>query len=255
MFVAEATGTTLVNGGGPTWPGPHRNLEVSAIEASDSSTCSHSVRGVISCTIDVTRLIVTSAALAVTALAPGVAVFAGAITVVGFTSVMAQVIVPMSSSLSADHECGRVVGTVMSGLLIGILLARTVRSEPVLRQRMLLGALTFGGFSTLWTSLSFLLSGPPFHDGNAVIGLFGLAGVVGAVAASAAGRLADRGYGAHTTTAGIVIMLLSWGILALGKTSAIALVVGIAVLDLGAQGYTSQTRTPSTRWRPRPAAA
>ena len=45
---------------------------------------------------------------------------------VGVTSVVAQIVVPMSSSLSAEHERGSVVGTVMSGLLIGILLARTV---------------------------------------------------------------------------------------------------------------------------------
>jgi predicted MFS family arabinose efflux permease len=53
-------------------------------------------------------------------------VFAAAIVVVGVTSVVAQVIVPMSSLLAAPHERGRVVGTVMSGLLVGILLARTL---------------------------------------------------------------------------------------------------------------------------------
>jgi predicted MFS family arabinose efflux permease len=111
-----------------------------------------------------------------------------------------------------------------------------VREEPVLRQRMVIGALTFGCFSTLWTSLAFLLSGAPYHYGNAVIGLFGLVGVVGALAASAAGRLADRGHNGRATTVTILIMLVSWGIMALGKTSVIALIVGIAVLDLGVQG-------------------
>ena len=41
------------------------------------------------------------------------------------SSAVAQIIVPMASSLAAEHERGRVVGTVMSGLLIGILAART----------------------------------------------------------------------------------------------------------------------------------
>ena len=244
----------------------------------------HERRGLIS-----TTMLVTSAALTVTALAPGVAVFGAAIAVVGFTSVMAQVIVPMSSSLSREHERGRVVGTVMSGLLIGILTARTVSglltaavgwrfvfwfaaavmlvmavtlrrtlprvppttavpyrtllrsiltliaSEPVLRQRMMLAALTFGCFSTLWTPLSFLLSAAPFHYGNAVIGLFGLAGVAGAGAASFAGRLADRGHLGRTTTT-ILLMLASWALLAAGSTSVVALLAGIVVLDLGAQG-------------------
>jgi predicted MFS family arabinose efflux permease len=203
---------------------------------------------------------------------------------------VAQIVVPMSSSLAAEDERGSVVGTVMSGLLIGILLARTVsgliaaafgwrvvywfaaaamvilaatlrralprvppttdlsyggllrsvvalvREEPILRQRMMVGALTFGCFSTLWTSLAFLLSGSPYHYGNGVIGLFGLVGVVGALAASGAGRLADRGHNGRTTTATLLIMLASWGVLALGKTSVIALIAGIALLDLGVQG-------------------
>src|ERR1700759_2394052 len=71
-------------------------------------------------------LVITAAGLVVMALAPGFAVFAGALALVGFTATAAQVIVPMSASLAVETERGRVVGTVMSGLLIGILLARTV---------------------------------------------------------------------------------------------------------------------------------
>ena len=245
----------------------------------------HERRGLISVT-----MLVTAAALVLSAVAPAFAVLGGALAVVGVTSVVAQIVVPMSSSLAGEHERGSVVGTVMSGLLVGILLARTVsgliaaafgwravywfaaaamvtlaatlrralprvppttdlsyggllrsvvalvREEPVLRQRMMVGALTFGCFSTLWTSLAFLLSGPPYNYGNAVIGLFGLVGVVGALAASGAGRLADRGHNARTTTATLLIMLVSWGVLAVGKTSVVALIAGIALLDLGVQG-------------------
>jgi predicted MFS family arabinose efflux permease len=245
----------------------------------------HERRGLISAT-----MLVTAAALALAAAAPAFAVMSGALAVVGVTSVVAQIVVPMSSSLSAEHERGSVVGTVMSGLLIGILLARTVsgliaaaagwrtvfwfaaaamvllaatlrralprvppttdlsyggllrsvlalvREEPMLRQRMMVGALGFGCFSALWTSLAFLLSGPPYGYGNAVIGLFGLVGVAGAVAASGAGRLADRGHNGRVTTVSILIMLASWGVMAFGQTSVVALIAGIALLDLGVQG-------------------
>ena len=187
------------------------------------------------------------------------------------TAAVAQIIVAMSSSLAGEHERGRVVGTVMSGLLIGILVARTIsgivaeflgwravfviaavamlalaallrsalprvppteklrypellrsvvhliRDEPLLRQRMLVGATAFGCFSVLWTSVAFLLAGPPYHYGNAAIGLFGLAGLAGALVAPVAGRLSDHGHGRLAMTGSILILLVSWGVLAFGR--------------------------------------
>ncbi|HET9720516.1 MAG TPA: MFS transporter, partial [Solirubrobacteraceae bacterium] len=113
---------------------------------------------------------------------------------------------------------------------------RLVAEEPVLRQRMILGGLAFGCFSVLWTSLAFLLSGPPFHFGNTTIGLFGLAGVAGASVAPVAGKLADRGRGRMAATGALTIMLAGWGLLALGRDQVPLLLAGIVVMDLGAQG-------------------
>ncbi|VCU68432.1 Inner membrane transport protein YnfM [Pigmentiphaga humi] len=45
--------------------------------------------------------------------------------VTGLFSVVAQVLVPFAATLAAPDERGKVVGTLMSGLLLGILLART----------------------------------------------------------------------------------------------------------------------------------
>jgi predicted MFS family arabinose efflux permease len=77
------------------------------------------------------RLVTTLLGLSVLALiaaafSPTLAVLALASLFIGLTSVVAQIIVPFAASLAAEHEQGRVVGIVMSGLLIGILLARTV---------------------------------------------------------------------------------------------------------------------------------
>jgi len=44
--------------------------------------------------------------------------------VIGLTSVGAQILVPFAATLAGDDARGRVVGQVMSGLLLGILLAR-----------------------------------------------------------------------------------------------------------------------------------
>jgi predicted MFS family arabinose efflux permease len=75
----------------------------------------------------VTRLLLACAvALGVAALAPSLAVLAVALAAVGVLSVVAQIVVPMASTLAPEHERGTVVGMVMSGLLIGILAARTV---------------------------------------------------------------------------------------------------------------------------------
>jgi predicted MFS family arabinose efflux permease len=73
----------------------------------------------------VRMLLVTAAGLAMVALAPSLLVLGIATIVVGVTSVVAQVIVPMASMLAPESERGRVVGMVMSGLLLGILSART----------------------------------------------------------------------------------------------------------------------------------
>lgn len=54
----------------------------------------------------------------------GVMILGTALT--GLFSVVAQLLVPLAATLAAPEKRGKVVGTVMSGLLLGILLARTV---------------------------------------------------------------------------------------------------------------------------------
>ena len=70
-------------------------------------------------------LLVASLALFGASAAPNLVVLAVAVTIAGLCSVAAQILVPFAASLASDDQRGRVVGTVMSGLLLGILLART----------------------------------------------------------------------------------------------------------------------------------
>ncbi len=56
------------------------------------------------------------------------AMFLVAGALVGITSVAVQMLVPLAANLAPDHLRGRIVGNVMSGLLLGILLARPAAS-------------------------------------------------------------------------------------------------------------------------------
>lgn len=70
----------------------------------------------------------TAVSLLVAGLAPNFGLFLAFSVLVGITSVVAQILVPLAAHLAPEGEEGRYVGRVMSGLLLGILLARTVAS-------------------------------------------------------------------------------------------------------------------------------
>jgi len=222
----------------------------------------------------------------------------------GLFSVVAEILEHHAATLASPEKRGKVVGTIMSGLLLGILLARTVAGllaslggwrtvywvasvlmlimalalwrglpkvkqenhlnypqllasvfslftrDKLLRTRAILGCLTFANFSILWTSMAFLLAAPPFNYSEGVIGLFGLAGAAGALGARPAGGLADKGKSHMTTSAGLVLLLLSWAAIWYGHVSVLALIVGILVLDLTVQGVHITNQTVIYRVKP-----
>lgn len=67
-------------------------------------------------------------ALLLAAAAPSAGLFLVASLLIGVTSVVAQMLVPLAAHMAPEATRGRVVGNVMSGLLLGILLARPVSS-------------------------------------------------------------------------------------------------------------------------------
>lgn len=73
-----------------------------------------------------TTLGAVTVALIGVATAPNFAWLAAANLAVGIATITPQLLVPFAAHLAEPAERGRVVGTVMSGLLIGILSARTV---------------------------------------------------------------------------------------------------------------------------------
>ncbi|UPL49715.1 MFS transporter [Hymenobacter sublimis] len=73
-----------------------------------------------------TLLLCAAGCMAGAASAPTFALLATASLLIGIFSAVPQLLIPMAASLASDEERGRVVGKVMSGLLIGILLSRTI---------------------------------------------------------------------------------------------------------------------------------
>jgi predicted MFS family arabinose efflux permease len=239
----------------------------------------------------VTGIFVVNAAwLALAGAAPTLWLFELANVAIGVASVAGQVMIPFAADMADPARRGRVVARLMTGLLIGILGARTVSglvaqvagwraiyffsaglmlviavvlrsvlpaegprpdvpyrslvrasfsllaTEPLLRRRAFDGAGQFAAFSALWTSLAFLLSGSPYHYSKAMIGLYGLLGIAGVLAANVAGRMADLQRTRVVTIAAACTLAGSFGLLALGRTSVVALIFGVLVADAGAQG-------------------
>ncbi len=71
-------------------------------------------------------MLINIASLLVAALSPNYLLFALASLAMGVTACGVMVIVPYVASHSTDSNRGRMVGIVMTGLLLGILLARTI---------------------------------------------------------------------------------------------------------------------------------
>jgi predicted MFS family arabinose efflux permease len=70
----------------------------------------------------------SAVALACAAFAPSAAVFLTCAAFIGLGSVAVQILIPLAAHLAPDAKRGQVVGTVSSGLMIGIMLARPASS-------------------------------------------------------------------------------------------------------------------------------
>ncbi|MGA8035843.1 MAG: MFS transporter [Candidatus Acidiferrales bacterium] len=68
----------------------------------------------------------TIASLLLAAFSPNIRLFFVASLLIGITSVVAQVLIPLAAALTPQVRRGHVVGQIMSGLLLGILFARAL---------------------------------------------------------------------------------------------------------------------------------
>ncbi|MFL6427994.1 MAG: MFS transporter [Acidobacteriaceae bacterium] len=119
-----------------------------------------------------------------------------------------------------------------------------LRTQPLLVESATVGGLLFAAFSAFWTTLVFLLGSPHYRLGAGVAGSFGVLGAIGASIAPIAGRLADRYGSRHVISIGLSLLFLSWAVTwAFGYHMA-GLIVGVLLMDAGAQTtqVSNQTR-------------
>jgi predicted MFS family arabinose efflux permease len=194
---------------------------------------------------------------------------------IGLTASAVHVLVPLAAHLASPQRRGAVVGTVLSGLLLGILLARTVSGYVAawigwravyagasLLMLLLAIALYRGipqsppGLHLAWTQLlrsaiTLVREQPVLREAASISALlflafsafwttvaagnFGLVGAAGALAAPLIGRMSDR-YGARRNVlAAITITLTSFVVMWLFGTHLGGLIVGVLLLDIGVQ--------------------
>ena len=102
----------------------------------------------------VSLFLAVALALIAAATARNLAWLVAASFLVGFTTMIAQIMIPLAAELAPPEEQGRTIGSLMSGILLGILLARTLSGSV---------SAHFGWRAMFWTAsglallLAFLL--------------------------------------------------------------------------------------------------
>jgi MFS family permease len=199
-----------------------------------------------------------AAALAFVAVAPGGELLLLASLLVGLFATVAQQIVPFAAHMASPEKRGATVGTVLAGILTGILLSRTLAGfvatfagwremfwlgVPLalaaggfmaLRRAAVTQALLFGAFTVFWTILAFLLQDQQFGLGADVAGLYGILGLVGVLAAPLAGRYVDANGPRMVVIVAALLVLVSWIVFGFW-VSLVGLAIGVILLDFGVQ--------------------
>lgn len=109
---------------------------------------------------------------------------------------------------------------------------------------LVLNGIGFALFSSLWTSITFLLSAKPYDFSAPVIGLFGFVGLVGALIARKGGKLYDKGWADTALVVAWVLNIASFAIGLAVHVSLVFLVIQLLVFDAASQinGLMNQTR-------------
>ncbi|MEV0247064.1 MFS transporter [Nocardia sp. NPDC050712] len=130
-------------------------------------------------------------------------------------------------------------------------MGRLARTDRLFRTRGLISFFLFASFGTLWSGLALPLAAEPWSFGATQIGLFGLAGLAGALGAARAGRWADSGRAQAITGYALVLLSVSWLLIARTEPSLWSLIAGIVLLDFAVQAVHVSSQHLLTAAQPR----
>jgi len=123
------------------------------------------------------------------------------------------------------------------------------RDLPRLRAIAGVGGLMYAALCVFWTSLAFFLNSQ-YGYGPAIVGSFGLLGAIGALSAKVTGRFAERLGPRRIVRASIVVMIVAFGLMNLFAAHLFILILGVLLLDMGAQAATVSNQTEIYRLHP-----
>jgi predicted MFS family arabinose efflux permease len=156
-------------------------------------------------------------------------------------SALASLAATFALSRALPPDCRRPVSRGYGAILRS--LPGLFLRDRVLMLRAAFAFIIFAAFSTFWTALVLPLTMAPYELSHTQVGLFGLVGIAGALGARGAGKLVDRGWAQQVTGGALLLLCLSWGLIAMLSLSLWWVAGGIVALDLAVQAVhvTSQT--------------
>ncbi|MFD1888541.1 MFS transporter [Paenibacillus wenxiniae] len=110
-----------------------------------------------------------------------------------------------------------------------------IRTEPILRETMWIGAITFTVFNIFWAPLSHLLHQAPYDLNSGMASNFGLIGMAGALAAGFASKLPNRVHIRYWNMFALGLMLISFIVLSIPWNQLWILIAVTFVLDIGSR--------------------
>ena len=112
-------------------------------------------------------------------------------------------------------------------------MAILLKDERRLVYRSVIGGFVFASMSILFSTIAMLLTSEPFNLPDVLVGVATLIGVFGALSTTKIGKFADRGHTLILTWIGIILMIISWGLLYLGGSYLASYVFGYGLINLG----------------------